>query len=275
MITFHKTDFGRIADIAQKRWGLHITESKYDLVTARMSKYLRKSHFCTMCEYLDFVEKEATKDDLLSLFDVLSTNMTSFFRERQHFDFLEREFYTPLNRGNLTLNKKKLRIWSAACSTGAEPYTIAMHAMEHLNNWNQFDFKILATDLSNSVLDKARSAIYPADEITDLQEEYKAKYFIDEKSGTKKRNVKIAPLARDLVTIRRLNLIDPWPFSGPFDIIFCRNVLFYFNKSTRIKIVHRMLDVLRPGGLLIVGSAESLNNLNIPIRTAQPSVYVK
>ena len=275
MITFDKTDFSRIAEIAQKRWGLHITDAKRDLVTARMTKFLRKSQFQAMNDYLDFIEKDASKDDLLALFDVLSTNMTSFFRERQHFDYLEREFYTPLNRGNLTLSNRRLRIWSAACSTGAEPYTIAMHAMEHFHNWKATDFKVLATDLSNTVLMKAKKAVYPADEIAGLDSEYKSKYFYTGKNERGDKTEQVDASVWNLVTIRRLNLIGPWPFSGPFDIIFCRNVLFYFDKETRYSLVQRMLEMLRPGGLLIVGSAESLNNLDLPLRTIQPSVYAK
>jgi len=274
MSTLKTTEFNQIAELAQEHWGLHITEVKRELVTARLSKYLRKSPFSSVREYIQHLENNATKDDMLALFDVLSTNMTSFFREHQHFDYLEREFYTPLARGNLTLPGKRLRIWSAACSTGPEAYSLAMHAMEHMPDLHSWDFKVLATDLSTTVLRQAEDAVYPREEIAKLPESMVSKYFLRGK-GENADRVKVASCIRDYVTIRRLNLMEPWPLNGPFDIIFCRNVMIYFDQPTRTKLIRRMIDLLRPGGILAVGSAETLGNLDLPLRVVQPSVYMK
>ncbi|MFT5422747.1 MAG: chemotaxis protein methyltransferase CheR [Phycisphaerales bacterium] len=274
MSTLKTSEFKRIAEFAQEHWGLHITDVKRELVTARLTKFLRKSSYASMNAYLDHMESHASKDDLLALFDVLSTNMTSFFRERQHFDYLEREFYTPLARGNLTLPGKKIRIWSAACSTGPEAYSLAINAMEHLPNLQNWDFKILATDLSTSVLKQAEAGVYPASEVSEMPKAMVSKYF-QRGTGASADQVRVAPSLRELVTVRQLNLMESWPFRGPFDIIFCRNVMIYFDKPTRTRLMRRMIDMLRPGGVLAVGSAETLGNLDLPLRVVQPSVYVK
>ncbi len=274
MTTLKSNEFKSICRIAQERWGLHITEAKRELVTARITKFLRKSAFSDARSYINHIESDSTEEEKLELFDLLSTNVTSFFREREQFNYLEREFYTPLARGNLTTPGKRIRIWSAACSTGQEPYSMVMHAMEHLPNLSTWDFKVLATDLSNTAVENARRAVYPMDAVKDLPKEMVKSHFL-KGAGDHAGMVKVAPHVRDLVTIRRLNLMEQWPFKGPFDVIFCRNVMIYFDLPTRLKLVRRMLDLLRPGGILAVGSAETLANLDLPIRVAQPSVYLK
>ncbi len=274
MTTLATGQFERIAEIAMQRWGLNLTDRKRQLVSNRLSKFLRRSRFENITEYLEHLESEADDDDMLVFFDLLSTNVTSFFRERQHFDYLEREFYTPLARGDVTKPGRRIRLWSAACSTGPEPYSLAMHAMEHLPDLDSWDFKILATDLSNSAIEEARIAMYPKKMLDNLDGALVRKHF-RRGTGSNEGTVKIAPHICKLVTIRRLNLMDPWPFRGPFDVIFCRNVMIYFDQPTRARLVGRMYDLLCPGGILAVGSAETLSGLNSKFRTVQPSVYVK
>ncbi len=274
MSTLAASQFQRIAVIAQARWGLHLTEKKVPLVSNRLTSFLRNSAFKSVDSYLDHLEEEAGEEDMLAFFDILSTNVTSFFRDQPHFDYLEREFYTPLARGNTTTRGRKLRIWSAACSTGQEPYSLAMHALEHLPDIGSWDFKILATDLSNYAVEQSKAGIYPKDKLDGIPREMVSKYFAN-CPGKESGMVSITPQVRQLVSIARLNLMDPWPFKGQFDIIFCRNVMIYFDAPTRNALIERFHKLLRPGGILAVGSAETLAGLQTPFTPVQPSVYTK
>ncbi|MCH8151764.1 MAG: protein-glutamate O-methyltransferase CheR [Planctomycetes bacterium] len=274
MTTLAPSHFEQIAEIAMGRWGLNLTDRKMQLVSNRLAKFLYKSRFNDVQEYLEHLEAEADEEDMLVFFDVLSTNVTSFFRERKHFDYLQREFYTPLAQGNLTTPGRRIRIWSAACSTGPEPYSLAIHAIDHLPDLDTWDFKILATDLSNSAIQDARRAVYPFKMVEDLDRGLLKRHFLRGR-GKQAEMVRVAPHVRCLVTVGRLNLMDSWPIRGPFDVIFCRNVMIYFDKPTRQRLVVRLYDLLRGGGLLAIGSAETLSGLDSQFRTVEPSVYVK
>jgi len=268
------SQFQRIAAIARERWGLCLTEKKLPLVSNRLASFMLHSTFESVEKYLDHLENDADEEDRLVFFDLLSTNVTSFFRDRPHFDYLEREFYTPLARGNLTTPGRRIRIWSAACSTGQEPYTLAMNAVESLPDLRSWDFKILGTDLSNFAVEQAKAGTYPVDKLDGISPELVRKHFV-RGNGSGKDQYTVAPHLRSLVTISRLNLMDPWPFKGKFDVIFCRNVMIYFDSKTRRELVLRFHELLRPGGILAIGSAETLAGLNTPFTAAQASVYVK
>ena len=274
MSTISTSHFNRIAEIAYRNWGLHLSEKKTQLVSTRISKFLRKSPFADVAEYLGHIETAATPADMLELFDMLSTNVTSFYREQQHFDYLEREFYTPLAKGNLTTPGKRIRLWSAACSTGPEPYSMAIQALELLPDIEKWDFKILATDLANSAVEKAKAGVYPAQMLEGMPRTLLKKYF-EPVSINGLECYRVVDRVRELVTVGQLNLMEQWPFKGPFDVIFCRNVMIYFDQPTKAKLVGRMADLLRPGGVLAVGSAESISALGSNLRTVQPSMYVR
>ncbi len=270
MATLAPSQFERIAEIAKRRWGLCFSEKKLPLVTNRLASFIRRSPFKDVQSYLDHLEKHASEEDMLVFFDILSTNVTSFFRDPAHFECLEREFFTPLARGNTTTPGRRIRIWSAACSTGQEPYSLAMSACESLPDLDSWDVKILGTDLSNSAVAQARSATYPADKLDGIPPAIAERHLIhDRRAGT----ATIAPRARGLVTIARLNLMDAWPFKSKFDVIFCRNVMIYFDAPTRRDLVKRFHELLHPGGILALGSSESLAGLNAPFTPVQPSVY--
>jgi len=268
------SQFQRIAVIARERWGLCLTDKKLPLVSNRLASFMLHSTFDNVEAYLDHLENAADEEDMLVFFDLLSTNVTSFFRDRPHFDYLEREFYTPLARGNLTRPGRQIRIWSAACSTGQEPYTLAMNALECLPSLRDWDFKILGTDLSNFAVEQAKAGLYPVDKLDGISPELVRKHFV-RGAGPGKDQYAVAPHMRSLVTISRLNLMDPWPFKGKFDVIFCRNVMIYFDSKTRRELVLRFHEYLRPCGILAVGSAETLAGLNTPFTAAQASVYIK
>jgi chemotaxis protein methyltransferase CheR len=268
--TLTPQQFDRIAVIAKERWGLSLTPAKVQLVTSRVSSFLRKSEFADVADYLRHLEHGADEKDMLVFFDLLSTNVTSFFRDRAHFDYLERELFTALERGNLTLPGRKLRMWSAGCSTGCEPYTLAMVAHEHMKDLSGWDVQILATDLSNYAVEEARIGEYDQQVVKDLPRDVLSRHFV--KRGERWA---VKPHLREMVKVGQVNLMDAWPMRGPFDVIFCRNVMIYFDGPTRAKLIKRFAELLRPGGIFAVGSAETLAGMNAGLRSAMPSLYVK
>ncbi len=262
--------FERIAALAQDRWGLHLTANKAQLVTSRLTSYLRRAPYPDVAAYLDHIEHHASERDLLEFFDLLSTNVTSFFRDRAHFDYLERELLTGLARGTITLPNKRLRLWSAGCSIGCEPYTMAMVVYDTLRDARGWDVKILATDLSNYAVGAARDGLYDAQALEGLSRDTLDRHFERVRDAWSVRQH-----LRAMVQIGQLNLMEQWPMRGPFDVIFCRNVMIYFDAQTRERLVRRFVDLLRPGGILAVGSAETLAGMNVGLRAAMPSLYVK
>ncbi len=268
--TLTSSQFHRIAVLAKERWGLSLTASKVQLVNTRLASFLRKSSFESPAAYLEHLENDADEKDMLVFFDLLSTNVTSFYRDRPHFDYLERELFTGLGRGTLTLPGKRLRMWSAGCSTGCEPYTLAMEAFDHMKELRGWDVQILATDLSNYAVQEARAGAYARDVVKDLPRDVLARHF--EKRG---ELFAVKPHLREMVKIAQLNLMEKWPMKGSFDVIFCRNVMIYFDAPTRERLVKRFASLLRPGGIFAVGSAETLAGMNVELRSAMPSLYVK
>jgi chemotaxis protein methyltransferase CheR len=274
MIDISPDIFQRIVSIAKSRWGIHLTERKLPLVVNRLSSFLRNTgKFATIDEYVHHLEDGADEDDMLVFFDILSTNVTSFFRDPQHFHALERELYQPAIRGALPIGRR-IRIWSAACSVGCEPYSLAMQALELLPDIATWDVKILATDLSSKALAAARDGIYTDQIVERVDEPLRSKYF-ERVRHDGDRAWSVCDQVRKLVVIRRLNLMDQFPFRGPFDAVFIRNVMIYFDRDTRENLVRRIAGYLRPGGILAVGSAETLSGLDVPLKPVAASVYVK
>jgi len=265
--TLCPNQFKHIAQIAKERWGLDLPEKKAALVQNRMAKYVVRSHFDSIEAYIKHLRGSPSEKEMLEFFDLLSTNTTSFFRESRHFDFLASNLYP-----RLVENKQRtLRIWSAACSNGSEPYTIAMHAEKCIPDLDKWDFKILATDLSESVLAHAKRGVYPASTVEEEVPSELRKRCFDGEGDT----MRVRERLRKRISFHQLNLMDSWPMSGPFDTIFLRNVMIYFDAPTRDRLVARMRELLAPHGYLIVGSAETLSKGTPGFRTAIPSVYEK
>ncbi len=271
MELFTASQFDRVADLARSQWGIELPPSKRALLESRLAKFVRRSSYP---DAKTFINAVLNGDDLQSFFDLISTNFTSFFREQPAFDFLERAFYTPLARGNVTRPGRRLRFWSAACSTGPEPYSLAIQARELLPGLDQWDFRILATDLDTNAIDTARRAVYTTDMVAGVPDALRKKWFrsvtVDDKPM-----FQVHPDVRRLVAPRQLNLMESWPMKGPFDVIFCRNVMIYFARETRERLVNRFAKLLRPDGVLVIGSSETLAGLNTPFHTVQPSVYIR
>ena len=267
-------DFDTLARFAKAQWGLNLPEHKRQLVSSRINKHVRNTHFDSIDDLIRAVKKDSfNEQELAALFDTLSTNVTSFFRDPTQFAYLEREFYTPLIRGMLTLPGKKVRIWSAACSTGCEPYTFAIQAAEMFKNERGWDVKILATDLDTGCVQTARQGVYPGEKSQEVEPELRARHFeaVPGEPGV----VRVCESTRSLVSVHRLNLMADWPMRGPFNVIFCRNAMIYFDEPTREKLVNRFIRLLAPGGLFAVGTSETVMGDVPGLTRVSPGMYRK
>ncbi len=258
------SQFDAIARVAREHWGLHLTEQKRTLVSGRLGKHLARSPHGSAEEFCRAISDQPSAELLQELFELLSTNTTSFFREDHHFDFLADQVYPALCRSG----SKRLRIWSAACSNGSEAYTAVMHAMEHIPGISTWDFRVLATDLSPNALAQARAGTYPAEAMESVPPRY-SKYFEAGADGQQR----IAQPVRDRVAVHELNLMGRWPMRGPFDVILLRNVMIYFDSETRAELVTRAGRLLSPTGVLIVGSSETLTGSAAGMRSLAPAIY--
>lgn len=255
--------FDRISTITYRVSGLVLQAGKQGLVQSRLARRVRELGLPGFDAYLDQVEGDRDGRELMQMVDLLTTNKTAFFRELPHFDYL-RDRVLP------NLLGARLRIWSAACSSGEEPYTIAMVLRETLPGLERMDARILATDISARVLAKARQGVYVKDVVDDVPPALVRRYFTASPPG-----YRVADSLRSLVTFGRLNLMGDWPMRGPFDVIFCRNVMIYFDKPTQERLVDRFWELLPAGGQLLVGHSESLSPLSHRFTYVQPAVYVK
>ena len=219
-----------------------------------------------------FVEHDPSGGELANMIDALSTNVTQFFRESQHLDHLRDDMLPKLMADRTKAGQPKLRIWSAGCSSGEEPYTIAMVLRETVVDIDRWDVKLLATDISNNVLAKARDGVYEEGKFRDVPMLLRGKYFEQVDPGPPRR-YQVSPTLRNMVHFARLNLLEPWPMKGPFDFIFCRNVMIYFNQPTRQQLITRFGELLSPGGALFIGHSESLSGIKHKLKQLYPTVY--
>ncbi len=261
--------FRVISGILHQRCGIKLTEGKEGLVKARLSKRLRHLGLGGFDQYLDYLNSDAGSGELYTMIDSLTTNKTSFFREDAHFHFL-RDHILPAVRQQ----GGRLRIWSAACSSGEEPYSIALLLKNVWPDIQKCDVKILATDISARVLDQAKSGIYSGEAVADVPRPMLERYFTACGSAAN-REFKINDEVRSLIRFARLNLMEEWPMTGPFNLIFCRNVMIYFDKETQKKLVRRFWELLETDGYLFVGHSESLTATSKDYRYIQPATYRK
>ena len=265
-------DFEKIRRLIYEKCGINLHEGKKELVSARLGKRLREGNFRSFAQYYDYVVTEEGADELVRMIDSISTNLTYFFREDSHFQKLAAVF-PHLLAASGNKSSPRLRIWSAACSTGEEPYSIAIKVRETMNGI-PVDVKILATDISTSVLKTAASGIYNAEKIKNIPPGLVKKYF-QGGSGKWEGYYRVKNEIRELVQFKRFNLMQPPPRGVYFDIIFCRNVMIYFDKQTQSALVNRLYDSLVGGGYLFIGHSESLTGLNHRLKYIEPSVYRK
>jgi chemotaxis protein methyltransferase CheR len=268
-------DFDRLARAVYDYCKINLTQSKMDLARARLAKRLRMTGISTYTAYLDKVLPNPDSDEFVELIDCISTNLTSFFRESQHFDYLEQHHLPHILRKNGAT--KRIRGWSAACSSGEEPYTISLvlnEALAKLNAARGWDVKLLATDISTRVLKKAVAGVYEPDRVNTVPPALRAKYFEPRTLGGEP-HLAVRPELRNMIVFNRLNLTERWPFNGPFDFIFCRNVMIYFDKPTQEKLVNRFYDLLAPDGILFTGHSESLTGIQHKFEFVKATIYRK
>jgi chemotaxis protein methyltransferase CheR len=258
-------EFRQIADLAYQRFGLDLKRGKEALVAARLGKKLRQLGFHSFADYHKHVLADGTGDALVELIDALTTNHTSFLRERAHFDFLTRAANEELRE------IASLRVWSAACSSGEEPYSIAMCLAEALRQTRR-QFQIRATDISTRVLGTAQRGIYPAARFDNVPDAWRRTYLLRGK-GESQGFYKVKPELVQRIQFERLNLIEPFAERGKFHVIFCRNVMMYFDKATQQDIVQRLTGCLERGGYLFVGHAESLTGIEHSLDYVRPATY--
>jgi chemotaxis protein methyltransferase CheR len=265
-------EFKLFQTLIYEETGIALKDHKASMVQARLSKRLRELNLERFSEYYDYLKNEQGSEEMLKLLSAISTNVTSFFREAAQWDFLE-EYLKNLESDH---HEKRLRIWSAASSTGQEPYSIAMFLHEHLKNFTSWDIKILATDIDTKVLAHAIKGEYAEKDVSGMPKVMLTRYFdkIKEKSGTR---YQIKEYLRNMVLYRSFNLTrgDFSIFKNQFDIIFCRNVMIYFDTPTRNELVGRFHKLLKPEGLLLLGHSESLTHSNDGFKLVKSAIYQK
>lgn len=264
--------FQQFSELVYRECGINLHSGKKSLLQARLNKRLRATGLDSYDSYYNFIISNEDPREIINFLDCISTNLTYFFREQQHFDFLTQILprYVELK---LKQKNHRLRIWSAGCSTGEEPYSLAMCVLANVNNYRSLDVKILATDISTRVLSIAKTGVYEADKLKNVKLEFKNKFF--KKNCNSSQEYELVDEVKGLITFSRLNLKDPYPFKGTFDFIFCRNVMIYFDKQTQENLVNKIGGYLAPGGYLFVGHSESLMGLNHELAYVKPAVYQK
>ena len=261
---FTVADFERVRKLIYQHAGISLSPAKQDMVYSRLARRLRATGLKTFADYLALLEK-GDRDEWEKFVNSLTTNLTSFFREPHHFPILA-EFLKKHQ------HRSPIKIWCSASSTGEEPYSIAMTVVETFGSFDT-PVSIMASDLDTNVLATAQKGVYPLERVDKLSAERVKRFFL-RGTGTQEGQVCARPELRRMITFQRINLLEPnWPVRGPLDVIFCRNVMIYFDRPTQEALVRRLCRFLRPGGYLLIGHSESLTGLNLPLRCLKPSIY--
>jgi chemotaxis protein methyltransferase CheR len=261
-------EFDKIRALAHKEFGLDLRAGKEQLVSARLGKHVRKLGYHTFRDYLTHVQSDATGAALMDMIDALTTNFTSFMREPAHFEFLRKTVLPEFE------NQQPVQIWSAACASGEEPYSIALSVLEELGERALREVRILATDISTRVLETARQGVYASDRLDGVAHETLRKYFLRGEQRWKGW-FRVNPKLREMLEFRRMNLTEPFPSMPQFSVIFCRNVMIYFDRETQDRLVDRMTHCLAPGGYLFTGHSESLVHGSHALEYVLPAIYRK
>jgi chemotaxis protein methyltransferase CheR len=265
-------DYSRLRDLIYREAGIALGPSRQVMLEGRIRRRLKALAIDSFREYCSYLfSKGGLREELVHLIDVVTTNKTDFFREPRHFEFLSSKVLPE--REGCGAGRRPLLAWSAGCSTGEEPYTIAIVMSEYELTHPGFSFRILATDISTPVLEKAVRAIYSHEAVRPVPQILRAKYFMHGREPGTTR-VRVVPELRDLVEFRRLNFMDSdYAISEKVDVIFCRNVIIYFDRSTQQSILEKLTQCLLPGGYLFMGHAETLRELNLPLQQVAPALY--
>jgi chemotaxis protein methyltransferase CheR len=263
-----EAEFSRIQRWLKERSGIDVGSGKRMLVYGRLTRRLRALKLSSFAEYLKLIEDPESEESSHFL-NALTTNVTELFREEHHFEMLKAEVVPAVAASN----RKRLRIWSAGCSAGDEPYSIAL-TLAKLPDVADWDIKVLATDIDSDILVQAQAGVYPLERIDALKAENRR--FFQRGQGEQAGLARVNGTIRSMITFKRLNLQESWPMQGPFDVIFCRNVVIYFDAPTRERLVRRFAQLLRPGGYLFMGHSESPSVGNTPgLKTCGRTAFIK
>ncbi len=263
---FSEADFRHLVQLAYEYAGISLSESKRNLLYSRLSRRLRILGLGAFSDYRELLARD--EREIENFINSISTNHTKFFREAHHFDHMRTHVAVPFAQNATVTGNRRLRIWSAGCSTGEEPYTIAVVLKREIRDFRGYDVRVLATDIDTDVLTKAGRGEFSSTTTDEVPKPY-LEYFT--RSGDR---VAIDAEIKSLITFRRLNLMhEPWPFQGKFDAIFCRNVMIYFDGPTKAKLVQRFVQQIKPGGWLYIGHSESLIGAHPGLQSAGRTIY--
>ncbi len=274
--TLSKEEFQKLSRFIYQLSGIKMPESKKILVEARLRKRLKDLNIQSFKKYCEFLfSKEGSRNEITQMVDVITTNKTDFYREPKQFEFLKQTALKEISTVNGAGIIRPVNIWSAGCSTGEEPYTLAIELQEYANYLLGFKFNLLATDISTRVLEAAYRGVYEENKISEIPPQIIKKYFLRSKDRSKKL-VRVTPLIRNSVRFKWLNFMqEDYGLEQKFDIIFCRNVIIYFDKETQENLIRRLLDYIVPGGYLFLGHSESIIKSNFPVTQVIASTYRK
>jgi chemotaxis protein methyltransferase CheR len=269
IVAMDEKTFNRIRELVYDRSGITLGENKQALVRARIAKRMRHLNISDYNAYLHYTIEDNSGEEVQHMLDAISTNVTSFYREPSHFDFTRDVVDDWIKRG-----MRHLRFWSAASSSGEEPYTIAIELREIIGRRN-VDAKILATDISTRIIEAALEGVYSESKVAPVPPNLLKRYFTSLKDGNR-THYRVNDILRDMVVFRQFNLsVTPFPLKKPLDMIFCRNVMIYFDRQVRTRLVREFYRLLKPGGYLLVGHAESVTGMAEGFRCLRPSIYIK
>ncbi|MFA6596697.1 MAG: CheR family methyltransferase [Ignavibacteriaceae bacterium] len=274
--TLSKSDFTRLSSFIYDQCGIKMPDSKKIMVEARLRKRLKDLQMHSYGQYCEFLfSQKGSEEEITQMVDVITTNKTDFFREPKQFNFLTETALSELLNTNGAGIQKPLKAWSAGCSTGEEPYTLSIVLSEFAQNFSRYSFNILATDISTRVLEKAATGIYDEERTEPILRSLMQKYFLRSKNKEKKL-VRVIPELRRSINFQWLNFMEnDFGIKEKFDLIFCRNVIIYFDKPTQDRLIAKLLSYLKPGGYFFLGHSESIFDTNLPIIQVAASTYKK
>lgn len=268
---FSEREYSYIVSLVYDRSGIVLGPNKFNMVYSRLARRLRQLQLRSFKSYCELLTGEAGDGEIGFLINAITTNLTRFFRETHHFEHLSRNVLAEIMQSN---GSGKIRIWSAGCSSGEEPYSIAMTISQTIQDFKQWDVRILATDLDTNMVAIGKAGVYSSNAVSELPNAVRMKFF-QRFANDKDSSWQIVEPTRKLITFKPLNLLGPWPMKGPFDAIFCRNVMIYFDTETKINLVKRYAQLLKPEGWLYIGHAESLLEDNAGFRLTGRTIYQK
>ncbi len=267
---FSARDFKYISDVIADRTGIVLSDAKHDMVYSRLARRLRQLNLTEFSQYIALL-KSGDETELLEFTNAITTNLTSFFREKHHFEYLRNKVLPELKRSK---TDRRIRVWSAGCSSGEEPYSIAMTIRDVFPSLDGWDIKILATDLDTNMVQRASDGVYTEERVAGLDKKH-AKKWVKRGKGAHEGHIRMSQELRDMITFKQLNLMDDWPMRGPFDFMFCRNVVIYFNKDTQRELFDRYADLVADNGHLFIGHSESLHKVCSRFELLGQTIYQK